>query len=519
MRPVSVPILLSLVALPAELVGAIRLDLHGSPARSFHSKRGSITGSSTVGDASNFQYTVDITLGGAQFTAQMDTGSSDLWVAGSVPNAQDTGKTVQVTYAGDTVDGPVQLANLEFLGYSVPNQAYINQPTSGSFPRGTGRIGLGPTSGSQVLSGVGNSSGDPALERIFQQNTSTSNYLSFVLGRVGNPGEDVTGQLTIGETLPEYSNVTSQPKLDVSILSSDNSPNQHWQTLLDANGIIGPTGRSVNVETAVSGTSNKNQLTVVFDTGYSLPQVPAAVAEAFYSSVPNSKLVNEPQYGTIWQMPCDYEVNVTFKFGGLGYPVNPVDTVMDLNATDSSGNKICYGAFQPISSSAQSSTYDMIFGTAFLRNVYVLVNFGDYVDGDTSNRAAPYLQLISTSNDTAQIHQDFVSLRGAAAWTPTYNGTQSSSSNSNTSSVTSWVKSHLGLVIGLSAGVGLILLGIILACCTRGRRRRGSAPMGFMSGGQRYQPLHDPAPPQAYDLHLMNQGGAHGYGNPWDSHY
>ena len=52
---------------------------------------------------------------------------------------------------------------------------------------------------------------------------------------------------------------------------------QHWQTLLDADGIIGPNGKVVDVTTGVSSTSNDKQLTVVFDTGYSLPQVPRYV--------------------------------------------------------------------------------------------------------------------------------------------------------------------------------------------------------------------------------------------------
>ena len=41
---------------------------------------------------------------------------------------------------------------------------------------------------------------------------------------------------------------------------------QHWQTLLDADGIIGPNGKVVDVTTGVSSTSNDKQLTVVFDT-------------------------------------------------------------------------------------------------------------------------------------------------------------------------------------------------------------------------------------------------------------
>lgn len=520
MKSASVALALSLLALPAELVSAVRLDLHPVTRRSPSlDRRGAIVGSASVDDSSNIQYAVNITLGGSDFSVIIDTGSSDLYVSGTIPNTQNTGKSAGVQYAIGQVEGPVQLANLDFLGFSVPNQAFINQPVSENFQAGTGLIGLGPSSGSQVLSTINNSTGDPPLERIFLQDTSTPNYMTVLLGRVANAGEDVVGQITIGEALTEYSNITSQPQLPITSVPNDDTGNQHWQTLLDANGVIGPTGQPINIQSGVSGTSNKNQLTVVFDTGFSLPQVPASVAEAFYRSVPGAQLVNQDQLGQIWQMGCDYEVNITFKFGGLSYPVNPVDAVLDLNATDDAGNKICYGAFQPISQSAENSVYDMIFGMAFLRNIYLLINFGDFLGGSTNNRATPYAQMLSTSNDTAQVHNDFVSLRGSAQWTPSYDGVSSGDDSSTGSDVKSWISSHLPLVIGVSVSAGLILLGLIVACCCGARKRRAGVPaMSFMGRGQRYQPLHDPAP-QGYDMNVVGQGGRAGYNNPWDAHY
>ena len=69
--------------------------------------------------------------------------------------------------------------------------------------------------------------------------------------------------------------------------------------------------------------------------------------------------------GTVYTIPCDVELNVTFKFANVSYPIHPLDTSLDLGRTDSAGNPVCIGAFQPIASNAQSSTYDMILGMAF----------------------------------------------------------------------------------------------------------------------------------------------------------
>jgi hypothetical protein len=82
--------------------------------------------------------------------------------------------------------------------------------------------------------------------------------------------------------------------------------------------------------------------------------------------------------------------------------------------------------FQPITTAA-SPDFDMILGMAFckhgyvfahtafvlslvaVRNVYLLINFGDFVDG-TTTKAPPYVQLLSVT-DPATAHQDFVQTR------------------------------------------------------------------------------------------------------------
>ena len=65
--------------------------------------------------------------------------------------------------------------------------------------------------------------------------------------------------------------------------------------------------------------------------------------------------------GPIWQLPCDIEVNVTFKFGGVAFPVNPLDTTVDLNATDNDGNRICFGAVRTISGRWQNDETETCF--------------------------------------------------------------------------------------------------------------------------------------------------------------
>jgi hypothetical protein len=174
--------------------------------------------------------------------------------------------------------------------------------------------------------------------------------------------------MTISEVLPQYSNVTNQPKVPITVLQSNYSEDQHWSVLLDKAGIIGPDGNVIELTSnaTYAPTHDPNQLVAIFDTGFTLPQVPecvppicfsffrkmeslrrdavycSAVASAMYSRAKGANLQTiDSQGGSIWVIDCDAEVNVTFVIGGQSYPVHPLDT-SSVN-TDDDGNEICIG--------------------------------------------------------------------------------------------------------------------------------------------------------------------------------
>ena len=148
-----------------------------------------------------------------------------------------------------------------------------------------GLIGLGPSALSSVRELLNSSDGDPPLDRIFRQNMSTPNYLTVLLSREFDlsPGgtEPVAGQLTIGTTIPGYENISSQAKLPAL---RDQFYVQHWQTLLDENGIRGPDGERIETVTTIENPTEgtDNQLHVVFDTGFTYPQVKTIHSYIFF---------------------------------------------------------------------------------------------------------------------------------------------------------------------------------------------------------------------------------------------
>ncbi|KAH9931102.1 acid protease [Epithele typhae] len=388
------------------------MKLSGAPAFLFYlswlwaaarvrlDRRASITGTPDVENEGNTQYKTNITLNDKVFEVLIDTGSSDLYVVGDVPGAKDTGKTGSVTYAIGSTKGPIKTATLGFEGFTIKDQAFIEQAPDSQHTEGDGIIGLGPGSSSNVQDEIDNSSGDAPLDRIFRQNTTTPNYITVLLGRNNDPTDTFAGDFTIGETVDPYGNITSQPKLPVT----DSSSGQHWTTLMDKNGIIGPDGQRINTTKRATG----NRLNVMFDTGFTFPQVSNNIANNIYGRVPGAKLANVTGIGSpIWTLPCDTELNISFVFSNVVIPVHPLDTVTDAfhGDDDANGNPTCVGAFQPIILKNQG--FDIILGMSFLRNAYLLIDFGDFVDGSLSKVGDPFIQLLSIT-EPVEAHNDFV---------------------------------------------------------------------------------------------------------------
>lgn len=243
-----------------------------------------------------------------------------------------------------------------------------------------GLIGLGPNEGSRIFDKLDDDSGDSVLTNVFSQVSNSSKFISFLLDRSGDPGSNVTGQLTISEYVEGYENITSMPEIDVEevhkLLESGSSPyapdvgvtdciaEQHWQALTDKNnGVIGPDGKVIQIDSIVPKAPD-GQLVAVFDSGFTFTQVPRDLSDAIYGRVQGASYDSKNEW---WTVPCGQQLNISFNFGGQNYPVHPLDTVDDnFNIKNADGNRVCIGAFQPITTAfSLLGNYDMIMGMNF----------------------------------------------------------------------------------------------------------------------------------------------------------
>lgn len=94
---------------------------------------------------------------------------------------------------------------------------------------------------------------------------------------------------------------------------------QHWSVLLDE--IVGPDGKSIEVDSIVDDVPD-NKLVAVLDTGFTLPQVSRYISDAIYGRVQGAEYDKKNGW---WLVPCAQELNISFTFAGISYPVHPLD--------------------------------------------------------------------------------------------------------------------------------------------------------------------------------------------------
>lgn len=406
---------LSLCLTAFNLVNALKFPVEvrtGSHPTSTLARRAKTT--IPIANNGNAQYIANITLAGETVRVLLDTGSSDLWVnfEGTPPATTNLGKSLTLNYAIGAASGNINTAPLQFDNYSVANQAFLLVTDASSFSSNIhkqgydGLMGLGPNEGSQVFDKVGSDAGDSVLNSIFASNKSSSNFISFLLDRKGDPSEQFTGQFTISEYIPGFENISSMPQMDVETVHKLLASDQHWQALTDKDkGIIGPDGQVIQYSSIVPKAPD-GQLVVVFDSGFTFSQVPRSISDAIYGRVQGAVYDTKNEW---WTVPCGQLLNVTINMGGQSYPIHPLDTVDNsFGITDAQGNSVCIGTFQPITTAfSLLGNYDMIMGMSFLRNTYTLLNYGDWVQG---NQSDPFIQFLSVTNLQAA-HNDFVQTR------------------------------------------------------------------------------------------------------------
>ncbi|EMD40676.1 hypothetical protein CERSUDRAFT_43711, partial [Gelatoporia subvermispora B] len=420
-------------------------------------------------------YIANISVGGRSYPVQLDTGSADLWIKGStfpLPNTTQTSTTVNMTYGIGWAFGNISYASADFAGITIPTQAYldVSQASNPALSYGAdGILGLGFTSLSTVDSLVnrtGASNGRSLLYNVFAENPQEPNFIAFSLQSTSNPGDDVPGIFSIGETEPQYASVMNSTALPTWPPSYP----IRWNVLLDAV-LVG--GSTVPVSSVVVGAPS-GKAVVMLDSGTSYTYAPEDVCNAIYGGIPGAQY--DASLGQ-WTVPCDAEVDMALQFGGNVYPIHP----LDVTPTSLSDPNSCVGSFIPQAVTVGAGDFDWLVGDNVLRSVYAIYDFGDF--DSNMYMGDPYVKLLSLV-DPDKASEEFHQIRGGAPNTNiTYNAANTTSSSGSTvisvsdelADTLNKIGTYFPAILAIMALNALVLLVLAGAAITYLCRRRTKA--------------------------------------------
>ncbi|KAG9120796.1 hypothetical protein FRC07_003569, partial [Ceratobasidium sp. 392] len=322
--------------------------------------------------------------------------------------------TRNISYGTGSVVGNVaQLDSLDFAGFTIMNQSYLSVASQDAFfdriqqqvPQFQGLAGLSFDTLSDINNAVINATrrtwGRSLMSNIFLSDPSTPNHIAFFLDRTGDLNDTDTGSFDIGTYAPGYEAVANEPKH--TVFSGFSNVVAQWNVLLSGLTI---NGRAQKLESGVkTGGPSKlvnappaGSLSALFDTGTSTAEIPPEAFKALYESMGGVLIEGT----SVYAVPCLAEAEVRFTFEDQTVPVHPLDItrIGTFTADDGQNFTVCKSAYE--AGKWEGGDNDIILGDAFLRNAYVVYNYGDFVKTESGlTTGTPSIQFLPLTNAAA----------------------------------------------------------------------------------------------------------------------
>ncbi|KAH7884929.1 aspartic peptidase domain-containing protein [Phlebopus sp. FC_14] len=423
-------------------------------------------------------YTIPVQVGATQqnLSLQVDTGSSDLWIASTAcstascsstngrlydpSSSQPTGATFNIQYLAGSVSGPIVWDQIQIGGYTISNQALAAATSVNSEPLSydfDGILGLSLPLNSLIRQAVpattnNNPDGAPFSSNLLALTPSSDApsqaFFSLTLARPGS--NQIPSLLGIGQ---HPSDIVPDPtKIQYSPLVSESVGILFWKTSIKAITVyVGSQARPVSLQ-SVTGAAYP---TALLDSGVPLIITTSTIANGIYGALGISPASDGQYY-----VPCDTPLNMTITLDGQPeLPIHPLDLTNE--PSGQSDSQYCIGLIQSDDSqlTPTSDIGDMILGVPFMRNVYTVMAYeqpdaNGVFDTSVHTGTHPTLGLLGLTNIT-QALDEFHTVR---VLNQPLSGGQSQQS---TSSSASEPKLSVGVVV-LVALVGFFALCVLL---------------------------------------------------------
>ncbi|PPQ90920.1 hypothetical protein CVT25_007847 [Psilocybe cyanescens] len=356
--------------------------------------------------SSSMAYTLPVKFGSKnqQFSLQIDTGSSDLWVASTScstsscklaggrlydpSGSRATGVDFSIPYLQGSAAGPVVWDRVSIGGYEIDNQAFARSHASAPSPAAaandvqsepltpkfSGILGLGLPPNSIITASIppltsNAPDGAAWASNLFSITPASlapaARFLSLALAR---PGSDrVPSLLGIGRHPAAL--VPDPSKIAYSTLG-EASRTLFWKVGVRAITVyVGGERKAVNVGKSASGAALPS---AVVDSGVPLILTTSAIASAVYGAIGV-----EPAADGQYYVPCTTPLNLTLTLDTRPeIPIHPLDLTAE--PPDDNQAAFCTGLIQTTDAqlaSANGGIGDMILGIPFLRNVYSVMAY------------------------------------------------------------------------------------------------------------------------------------------------
>ncbi|KAJ7432218.1 aspartic peptidase domain-containing protein [Mycena galericulata] len=375
----------------------------------------------------DLSYTLPVLVGSGSspqnLSLQVDTGSSDLWIASSSCSSSACGQAplydpstavptnlgFSIQYLVGNVSGPILWDTVTIGSYSIDNQALAaadvvtSEPLSSEF---SGVLGLALPANSIIAEEIPPQLGDTPDGAVWESNlfsvtpvssAPSARFLSIALERPGS------------STVPSVLGIGRHPRNPGagSLYEPGNLGPLYWKAAVQGITVYTNSSRMpIQLGRGVSGVFPST----VLDTGIPVILTTKVVADAIYGAIGITAASDNMYY-----LPCTMPLNMTVSLDDRAeIALHPLDLSTPPPSTSSDPNS-CIGLIQTSADATLSKPSvigDMIFGVPFLRNVYTVLAYdipdenGTFpVPSTNDTTIRPRLGLMGLTNPTIALEE------------------------------------------------------------------------------------------------------------------